>query len=568
MTSDTYDSDDVMNRSPQLVAQKINYGLENERPPFVSKEDECAKGTPDRSRKTHHTETPIATRYGDGVLMRFLAPDQPEIALHAEQHPLDWSPKQQAQQGNRFQPPPHPPPPKDHPPFNFEANTPKLPPLQPAITATTTTTTTTTPSTISITTTTPATITSPGKEVKLEDATTIKSPPTYRAPTLPPPVPSQEVIKPPGFTSPRRPRLLSLTAPPVTTISVPLGPDHRRASTSEGFSPPDSRHNSDLRPRISLPSLQSLSPPSSVGGPSPDTGSCHNQTLPSIQSALGPELSSRINGFSPATYSYPPSASSRNDSPHDRQLPSILPHQIPPSPFSHFSPLSTKDISNNPSPASQPSFWRTPTSAVSVVPSLPPPPPPSLPPPPPPPQSSDAHNHNPPTPYDMSPMTAKSPTASYPTPTEPVAPTAGDRASFSSHPSPNGGITSIGSYKCTHPGCTAPPFQTQYLLNSHANVHSQDRPHFCPVDGCPRGLGGKGFKRKNEMMRHGLVHNSPGYVCPFCPDQQHKYPRPDNLQRHVRVHHVDKNKDDPILRQVLAQRPIGSTRGRRRRLNG
>jgi hypothetical protein len=69
--------------------------------------------------------------------------------------------------------------------------------------------------------------------------------------------------------------------------------------------------------------------------------------------------------------------------------------------------------------------------------------------------------------------------------------------------------------------------------SSHANVHSQDRPHFCPVDGCPRGVGGKGFKRKNEMMRHGLVHNSPGYVCPFCPDQQHKYPRPDNLQRCV-----------------------------------
>ncbi|KAL4907521.1 hypothetical protein BDW74DRAFT_125556 [Aspergillus multicolor] len=124
-----------------------------------------------------------------------------------------------------------------------------------------------------------------------------------------------------------------------------------------------------------------------------------------------------------------------------------------------------------------------------------------------------------------------------------------------------------GTFKCSHPGCTAPPFQTQYLLNSHANVHSQDRPHFCPIEGCSRGPGGKGFKRKNEMIRHGLVHNSPGYVCPFCPDQQHKYPRPDNLQRHVRVHHVDKNKDDPALRHVLAQRPEGSGRGRRRRMN-
>ncbi|KAL6808620.1 hypothetical protein V8C40DRAFT_284864 [Trichoderma camerunense] len=129
------------------------------------------------------------------------------------------------------------------------------------------------------------------------------------------------------------------------------------------------------------------------------------------------------------------------------------------------------------------------------------------------------------------------------------------------------GITNpqVGSYSCTYPGCTAPPFQTQYLLNSHANVHSSVRPHYCPVQGCPRAEGGKGFKRKNEMIRHGLVHDSPGYVCPFCADREHKYPRPDNLQRHVRVHHIDKNKDDPLLRDVLAQRPDGPSRGRRRR---
>jgi hypothetical protein len=95
------------------------------------------------------------------------------------------------------------------------------------------------------------------------------------------------------------------------------------------------------------------------------------------------------------------------------------------------------------------------------------------------------------------------------------------------------GIThpQVGSYSCTFEGCTAPPFQTQYLLNSHANVHSSARPHYCPVRGCPRAEGGKGFKRKNEMIRHGLVHDSPGYVCPFCADREHKYPRPDNLQR-------------------------------------
>ena len=67
--------------------------------------------------------------------------------------------------------------------------------------------------------------------------------------------------------------------------------------------------------------------------------------------------------------------------------------------------------------------------------------------------------------------------------------------------------------------------------SSHANVHSQNRPHYCPVKECSRSEGGKGFKRKNEMIRHGLVHRSPGYICPFCPEREHKYPRPDNLQR-------------------------------------
>lgn len=113
----------------------------------------------------------------------------------------------------------------------------------------------------------------------------------------------------------------------------------------------------------------------------------------------------------------------------------------------------------------------------------------------------------------------------------------------SDHSAPTPGATGIsienhnhiGSYVCPIGGCNAQPFQTQYLLNSHMNVHSSSRPHYCPVPGCSRGEGGKGFKRKNEMIRHGLVHDSPGYVCPFCPDREHKYPRPDNLQRYVSI---------------------------------
>ncbi|CAI4219473.1 unnamed protein product [Parascedosporium putredinis] len=122
-----------------------------------------------------------------------------------------------------------------------------------------------------------------------------------------------------------------------------------------------------------------------------------------------------------------------------------------------------------------------------------------------------------------------------------------------------------GTFKCTFKDCAAKPFQTQYLLNSHANVHSSARPHYCPVYECPRSKPGQGFKRKNEMIRHGFVHESPGYACPFCPDREHKYPRPDNLQRHVRARHTDKDKNDPKLLEVLSQRRDGLSRGRRRR---
>jgi hypothetical protein len=109
----------------------------------------------------------------------------------------------------------------------------------------------------------------------------------------------------------------------------------------------------------------------------------------------------------------------------------------------------------------------------------------------------------------------------------------------------------------------------QYLLNSHANVHSSNRPHYCPVKGCPRSEGGKGFKRKNEMIRHGLVHDSPGYVCPFCPDREHKYPRPDNLQRYVFLYLFFLPPPNPPSTEIRANRVVqtcqGSSRGQGQR---
>lgn len=39
-------------------------------------------------------------------------------------------------------------------------------------------------------------------------------------------------------------------------------------------------------------------------------------------------------------------------------------------------------------------------------------------------------------------------------------------------------------------------------------------------------------------------------------------------RRHVRGNHTDKDMNDPKLRDVLAQRTEGGTRGRRRRFGG
>ncbi|KAF2669521.1 hypothetical protein BT63DRAFT_440161 [Microthyrium microscopicum] len=147
------------------------------------------------------------------------------------------------------------------------------------------------------------------------------------------------------------------------------------------------------------------------------------------------------------------------------------------------------------------------------------------------------------------------------------------RASMSAMtlPLPNGASSpeaqhqGAGTYKCDFPGCTAAAFHTQYLLNSHTTVHSSSRPHYCPVQGCARSVTGSGFKRKNEMIRHQLVHESPGYVCPFCPEREHKYPRPDNLQRHVRVHHAEIQTGDRRLRAVLDKRTNIRGTGRRRK---
>ena len=245
----------------------------------------------------------------------------------------------------------------------------------------------------------------------------------------------------------------------------------------------------------------------------------NTQSLPSLKTALGDQLPD--NNLTNGVGCVFPSVS-RGSPSMTRATTVYLPPVSGPSPstFSQPSSASSKDMSTMSPPSTQPShpsYWRTgPKSETSIGSTL-----------------SDV------TTPSTSTVSHSSPGSAYPTPGQSQDIRMGmdaEQSNLLNGPMPPNGPFTSSAFKCTYPGCTAQPFQTQYLLNSHANVHSQNRPHYCAVEGCPRGPGGKGFKRKNEMIRHGLVHDSPGYVCPFCPDQQHRYPRPDNLQRSVETH--------------------------------
>ncbi|BCR95678.1 uncharacterized protein AKAW2_20618A [Aspergillus luchuensis] len=503
--TESYDSDGP--RTPALKPSTINYLPKVSPPPFDTG-DQSPKGGlpkhdaeaqfPSSSRKLPEFQKPDSIE-GNSVLIRHLEPNRPDIAWFETENPLHRST------------------PADDP-------YPVLPKILFA------------PDKSSVETKEPV-------DVVARKALNLISPsePKEGGPSVGPKDP------PTAYKEPRRPSIpveepaLKEEQQQHTPPNIP----HISHLFQDGKLPDPEQRLSKLliapsEPTAQLPALHPSATASSV-----------NHNLPSLSTALAgvtdvppPAGAGRLNGSSfgplpPVSSSSPPVSRTEPVWEHQRlgQIPPPPP-QVPPSPYSHLSPASSKDMSAMSSPASQQAYWRPPIKAdITYLTST----------------------------YETAPQTAKSPATSYPTPTDQTPASTCDRSY--NPPTHSNGAVSTGTYKCRHPGCTAAPFQTQYLLNSHANVHSQDRPHFCPIAGCPRGPGGKGFKRKNEMIRHGLVHNSPGYVCPFCPDQQHKYPRPDNLQRHVRVHHVDKSRDDPALRQVLSQRPEGSTRGRRRRNN-
>ncbi|KAF7561906.1 hypothetical protein G7046_g2251 [Stylonectria norvegica] len=306
--------------------------------------------------------------------------------------------------------------------------------------------------------------------------------------------------------------------PPATVAVVPTAVGY---SARDPFSAIDSRNGAKSPPLAMLTPAGELPPLLQMDSPRSESG---GHILPSIRSSLGDALqpAEKDLAFRQAQSSGFP----RSPTVGGPRFHPMATSQTSPPPISPNDGYSRSLPSPRSLPASSPYYY------VATLPH---------------------HRHG--AEYSSSNTTGETPSTDQSTPA--TSTSVADRMSID-------GITNP-QYICNVRGCNAAPFQTQYLLNSHANVHSSARPHYCSVSGCARGEGGRGFKRKNEMIRHGLVHDSPGYVCPFCPDREHKYPRPDNLQRHVRVHHTDKDKDDPKLRDVLSQRPDGPNRGRRRR---
>ncbi|KAI1423807.1 hypothetical protein F5Y12DRAFT_755424 [Xylaria sp. FL1777] len=294
-------------------------------------------------------------------------------------------------------------------------------------------------------------------------------------------------------------REMSISNAKRPVLAPPISPYPPVQSSPETYSPRQHTPSQVLMHPNNVRSPTSL-PPGNHGElaplqmASPRSDSSNHETLPSIRSQFFEQLHSS------------PKDLAMRSSPHFPQSPPTGPSRLGTIPGNHASPpISPNEAYRNSIP-----------SPANTLPALSPYPYPS----------TNNHHQSPPGP-DYSGSGAKLERSSINQILTPPTDRIADRMSIDSMTNPQ-----IGQFICTFQGCTAQPFQTQYLLNSHANVHSSARPHYCPVKGCPRSEGGKGFKRKNEMIRHGLVHDSPGYVCPFCPDREHKYPRPDNLQRY------------------------------------
>lgn len=370
--ADVYDSDDACNRSPGLQPAVIKYGPDEPSPPFPHKRpasrdrhDGDSPGSDGaRSRKHHRTHKSLRSTQGDAVLIGILGPNHPDIALHAGTRPLRSESDSDDDYRERV----------------------KLSPRRPSVV----------PS-------------SDAASKVANDALGLVANEHARNNNnniLPPisELVSQEPVFPPPPSYHRR-GSEQVVHDGLATSGV----------AKYAISP------LNMPAQEQLPALQS--PPHSAAG-SPE----NTQSLPPVQSLLR-DLSS----VSVASTHYGAASAPSPAGVHSRRV-SLAPPPPPPppqcqmpTPYSHASPMSMKELAGASSAAQSPYSWRQPGfksegSSVSTLYETP----------------------------SQGPLTGKSPANNYPTPTEPRP----------AEENPEAGNL----YKCQFPDCTAPPFQTQYLL--------------------------------------------------------------------------------------------------------
>jgi hypothetical protein len=404
--TDAYEPDDDR-LTPGLEVQRPNYQPDEQLPPFLIQDSSLSKtdatdkypgdeGTSsDFPRKPPPTSKPETTE-GDSVLISHLEPNRPDIANYELENPRVRDPWVEDQpnlqktkidprggEGVKFQEPPSSVAERA---LQLLSSGPEVLPLPENLVS---------PPTLKSA--------SPPQSIKdlLEPSVTQTEQISIKVEVSSPKEPHPP--GPPNFTTERKSPAVS----PLKKFAI---------SPSEG------------PVQALLPALQT-SPPLAIAK-SPENHQQHS--LPSIQTALA-----EISG----PYSLPPVATSppsipRNEPAWDHQRSGqFAPPQVPPSPYSHLSPASSKGMSAVSSPASsQQSQWRHTRSDITYL--------------------TTPH-------YEPSPSTVKSPATSYPTPTD-QTPT-GERPPFNAGPPPTAPVPA-GTFKCRHPGCTAAPFQTQYLL--------------------------------------------------------------------------------------------------------
>ncbi len=470
---------DILGRSPGLVAIKPNYESLDSPPPLVrlspSSDSTDAEDTTGvrSSRKHKKRKGRTNPSFADGVLIRSLDPNQNELASHAERNPLESASQSEAEEeedeggteaGRRQMSRPG-----EVGPSQARQSAAQIKALAKAALA-------------------------KSHEQELRDDWPLVGTPDSVNEDKPSPTPppasggtrssshaEHYTSVPPKLENP--PKKQFDTRPPP--LEQGLGLKNLKQSYSHEEDQDDSLSKSpalakftiardDAPAEFNLPALQQKSPPRSSPAGSPDT----RQNLPNIKTAIGEFQEPGFAGFT-------------SMSPMGRPSPGHLAQYASPSPYSALSPrgqmgppshfdwrATTRDsnTSTSSSYASSSATVSTPSTSIHGP--------------------SPADSNPSPLPVVLEQGRESMRRDSFEE-TESNSPPDDEHLGDES----GAGRFSGGNYKCTYPGCTAASFQTQYLLNSHMNVHSNTRTHFCPVKGCTRGPGGQGFKRKNEMIR-------------------------------------------------------------------